>query len=279
MIQPRIDEGINEYRNRYCNKCRISHGVGDYALQFVDKSDPKIKVPSKKGFKNRPIGMYYYRKLFMNVVKDVKGQNIYVLNEDGIKYKVSRLPERMKKIADTALANYYLVLGNEFLFEKMRESDVNVDVTFHYNDFVRKMNELLKFDSLKTIFKKYAEYKMVYEDRFFSYTFEGDSDVPVFPDIDVVGDYKRFLVPSFYSVPRNDIRLECFLENPPENYMAFYEHPYFLRYISVFYVFDLFTDYFFIQSDDKKQAEAEKVAATKRFHDAKRLKEFYSHFK
>ena len=36
---------INEYRNRYCNKCRISQGVGDYALQFIDdKLNPTILI-------------------------------------------------------------------------------------------------------------------------------------------------------------------------------------------------------------------------------------------
>ena len=278
-IQPRVDDGMNEYRNRYCNKCRISQGVGDYALETMDKLNPTVKVPSKKGFKDRPIGMYYYRKLFMDVMKDCKGQNIYVLNEDGIRYKVNRLPSQLKKMSDKALANYMLVLGNRGLFEKMRESDVNVDVTFHYDGFLRKMNELLKLDDLQTILKKYAEYKLVYEDRFFAFTPAADGGVLDFPPIDVIGDYKRFLVPSFFSVPRNDIRLECFLENPPANYMAYYEHPYFLRYISIFSVLDLCTDYFFIQGDNKRQADAEQIAATKRFHDQQRLKDFYSQFK
>lgn len=267
-----------EYRNRYCNKCRISQGVGDYALTYMDKLNPTIKIPSKKGFKCRPIGMYYYRKLFMDVVKDKRtGMNIYVLNEDGIKYKLNRLPKLIEKMAAKASANYDLL--NADLFEKMRESDVNVDVSFHYDDFLRKMDELLLNDDLKTIFKKYAEYKLVYEDRFFPFVYIGSGDERAFPNIDVLGDYERFLFPSFYSVPRNDLRLECFLENPPENYMAYYEHPYFLRYISVFAVFDLLTDYFFIQGDDKKQADAEKVAETKRFHSREQLKSFYSQFK
>lgn len=52
-------ERINEYRNRYSNKCRISQGVGEYALDFIDDSlDPYIPVPTKQGIENRPINLF-----------------------------------------------------------------------------------------------------------------------------------------------------------------------------------------------------------------------------
>ena len=65
----RLDElvtvGLAEFRNRYCNKPRISHGVGDYALEASLYARTLLRVPDKKeGFKYRPLSLYYYRKLF-----------------------------------------------------------------------------------------------------------------------------------------------------------------------------------------------------------------------
>ena len=49
----RLDElvavGLAEFRNRYCNKPRISHGVGDYALEELrSMQEPLLRVPDKK---------------------------------------------------------------------------------------------------------------------------------------------------------------------------------------------------------------------------------------
>ena len=278
-IEPAVLAGMNEWRNRFSNKVRISQGVGDYALEFIeDKLNPTIQVPSKKGFKNRPISMYYYRKLYTDVVKDEKGQNLYVLNDLGQKYKLVHLSDRMKKMISKCSPYFQLLLDNPDLFSKMRESDINTDVIWTHKQFARELASLLKEDSLLNIIKKYAEYKLVYEDRFFSLQSEGDTMVPCFPSIDVSRDYQRFLVPSFYSVSRNDLRLACFLEDTPENYLPYQSHPYFLRYISFFDVLDMCSDYFFIQKDDKNQQEAERIAATRRFHSGLKLKEFYSKF-
>lgn len=279
-IEPKIKEGMNEWRNRYCNKCRISQGVGDYALEHIqDEMNPTIQVPSKNGFKNRPINMYYYRKMFCDVVKDSEGQNLYVLNELGQKYKLEHLPSQMNKMINKSSSYLPTLMSNEELFIKMRDSDINTDVFWTYNEFIRKMRFLLKGCDLNTILKRYAEYKLVYEDRFFSYEPNRDTGEFDFPTIDVTGDYKRFLVPSFYSVSRNDLRLACFLENPPENYLPYSQHPYFLRYIGVFSVLDMCSDYFFIQKDDQSQNEAEEIARVKRFHTQQVLQSFYSNFK
>ena len=278
-IAPRVQEGLNEWRNRYSNKCRISHGVGDYALEHIpDKLNPSIQVPSKRGFKNRPICMYYYRKLYCDVVKDSNGQNLYVLNQDGIDYKVANLPKRLTKLVNKCSSYFHLLQDNPQLYDEMRESDINTDVFWTFKEFTRKMKFILKNDNLANILTRYAEYKLVYEDRFFSYQVDGVDRSVLFPPISIIDDYKRFLVPSFYTVPRNDLRLTCFLEDIPENYLAYSEHPYFCRYIGLFGVLDMCADYFFIQKDDKSQKDAEDIAATKRFHNQQRLKDFYKVF-
>lgn len=281
VLEVKIKEGVNEWRNRYCNKCRISQGVGKSALDtIVDKYNPLIRVPSKDGFKDRPIGMYYYRQLFCNVVKDsVSGCNLYLLNEDGIKYKLNKLQERIDKKVSQSYDYLKLLAGSPLLFDKMRSSDVNTVVTMNHKRFNQLGSYLIDKYGYDDILKRYAEFKLVYEDRFFSYQIPRSGDDSIFPSIDVRKDYERFLTPSFYSVPRNDIGVESFLEDIPKNYLPYSQHKYFLPFIGLFGVLDLCTDYFFVQGDNKKQADAEERANVKRFHDKIKLKAFYSSFK
>ena len=272
----RVKKVINEYRNRYCNKPRISHGVGDYALDFIDdKFNPMIQVPSKDGFKNRPMSMYYYRKMFTDVYVDKKGSPIRVLNDDGIKYKLNKLQSSIDKYVERAKGDLQLVLNDSVLFEKMRESDVNTDVSFHHSDFVRYCNKL-NIDS--DVLKRYASYKLVYEDRYFPFQFDGNTEFFDFPELSLLDDYKRFLQPSYFSVSRSDFRLDLFLEDGCPNCLPYSQHPYFLRYLGLFRVLDLCSDYFFVQDDIKKQMDAEEIAAVKRFHDKLKLQSFYSNF-
>lgn len=278
-LDDRVKDTINEYRNRYCNKPRISHGVGDYALDFVeDKFNPTFKVPDKDGFKMRPMSMYYYRKMFTDVYVDKKGSPIRVLNSDGIEYKVARLHASIDKMAEKAKSNLNLVLQNKVLFEKMRSSDVNTDVTFSYSDLQKCYNSLLKDFSLDIILQRYGQFKLVYEDRYFPYDFSGIVGYSDFPDLSVFDDYRRFLQPSYFTVSRSDLRLDAFLENGCPDCLPYSSHPYFLRFLGLFNVLDLCADYFFIQADIKNQQEAEEIKAVKRYHDKKSLKTFYSQF-
>lgn len=278
-IQPKIKEGLNEWRNRYCNKCRISHGVGEYGLSHIrDKMNPGLQVPGKKGFKIRPIGMYYYRKLYTDVVKDSNGQNLYVLNELGQQYKAHRLPKQIHKLMDKS-KDYINIIRDKKLYNEMLSSDVNTDVFLTYEQFNRQLNKILKDNNIQNILKHYAEYKLVYENRFFTYNINRDTGAADIPGINILDDYKRFLVPSFYSIPRNDMLLDMFLEDIPENYMDYSQHPYFNKYIGIFNMLDLCADYLFVQNDNKKQKDAEEHAATKRFHNQIEMKKFYANFK
>ena len=286
FIEEDLKKAICEWRNRFSNKCRISQGVGDYALEFIgDKLNPTFKVPDKKkGFKNRPMSMYYYRKLFTDVVKPTEETAlgkvreypaIRVLNEDGIKYKLAHLSARVSKMASKARNNLSLLLDNAELFEKMKQSDINTEVWCSHSEFLRM---LARIEDNINIFERYAEYKLVYEDRFFKIPDFGSDDVFDFPIIDPRGDYERFLVPSVYSVSRSDLRLDMFLEGDTKDYLPYSQHPYFLRYLGIFHILDMCSDYWFIQGDDKAQREAEEIAKTKRFHSERKLKDFYSQF-
>lgn len=276
--EDKVRLALNEYRNRYCNKTRISHGVGDYALQFMDLENPTVQIPSKKGFKSRPLSMYYYRKLFTDVVVDKKGSPIRYLNDLGIEYKCSRLDKQIKKVADRAAGSIDIITGNRDLFNKIKESDVNTKIFFSYDDFLRDMNYLLNENNIENILTRYGEYKTVYEDRYFKFNYEGEGEFGVFPNINVSADYRKFLSPTVFITHRSDTLCNTFIERTPEDWCAYYSHPYFLRYVRLFDLLDIVADYFFIQGDNKAQAEAEERAATKRFHDRKKVKEFYAHF-
>lgn len=280
LIEPLVKKGIDEWRNRFSNKCRISQGVGLYALDYIDDYlHPSIQVPGKKGMKYRPIGLYYYRKLYCNVLKDEKGSSLYYLNEKGIEYKSANLQNRIEKMV-SKVSNYFdILLQSPDLFNEMRSSDVNTEVVFSYDGFVRGYNKVLDKFNLYDVLNRYAVYKLVYQDRFFPLEVYRGDDVSVFPRIDVRNDYEYFLLPSQYFLTRNDLLLTDFLESTPENYLPYSQHPYFLPLIGLFSVLDLCSDYFYIKADDKKQREAEERAATKRFHDKRKLIEFYSQFK
>ncbi len=278
FIDEKIHKRLVVYRNRYCNKCRISQGVGDYALEFIeDRMNPYIQVPSKKGFKNRPINMYYYRKLYTDVVKDKKGTNLRVINDLGIDYKVNRLDKQICRLINTSLSNINSLVDNKELFDKMKVSDINTSVFVSHSDYLSILNDSLKDNTLKNILQRYAEYKLIYEDRYFKINPDRNSEFGYFPDINPHEDYRRFLTPSVYNVRRSDLRLDTFLESTPENWICYNAHPYFLRYMCIFNVLDMCADYFFVQKDDKDQKEAEERAATKRFHDRLKLKSYYSH--
>lgn len=273
LVEEKVKVRINEYRNRYCNKCRISQGVGDYALEFIkDKLNPKIQVPKKNGWKNRPIGLYYYRKLYTDVVKDIFNQPVRVLNDLGIEYKMLHIKSQIKRLKDTTVATVAAL--DEDLYNDMIRSDVNSDVLMSYDRF-RYLLDKNKSD----IYKKYAEFKLVYEDRFFKISTDGNNNECVMPDIDCIGDYRSFLKPSYYTVSYDPFAVDNFMETDCEGYLPYYAHPYFLRCISVFSVFDLLADYLFVQTDKFNQCEAEKIAETKRFHNQERLNEFYKNFR
>lgn len=266
---------INEYRNRFCNKCRISHGVGDYALNFIVPSDPYLLIDDKKGKKKRPLSLYYYRKLFQDVVKDCNGQNLYVLNQLGIEYKSSKLEDRISKLVEKTANNLQNLLLNPSLYSDMIDSDVNTSVDFDFFDFKLELDSLLNGKCERSLFRTYAEYKLVYEDRFFQIPYNRDSVFFVHPSINPSLDYKRFLNPSFFNSTFRPLGALSFLEDMPKDWFPYSSHEVFLPYMRVFSVFDLLSDYFFIQKDNELQAKAEEIQRVKRYHTKRKIKSLY----
>ena len=243
-IEDKVRERINEYRNRYCNKCRISQGVGDYALDFVDLENPSVQVPSSDGFKNRPLCLYYYRKLYTKIEEDYIGNKCRVLNDLGIEHKCSQLDKQICKKMDSACSLLDSLVGTRTLYEKMYESDVNTSVFLTYDDFLRNLNYLLSVNNIQQILRRYAEYKIIYEDRWYKVEVHGLARPRIHPHLDPVEDYRRFIVPTTDSCLSRFSRPSVFLESHSEDWHPYSEHPYFLRYIGLFNVLDCCADYF-----------------------------------
>lgn len=274
-----LNEKLKEFRNRHTNKCRISHGVGDYALEHIDDlMNPTIQVPSKNGFKNRPIGMYYYRKLYTNYYIDKDGSVIRYLNLLGVDYKRYHLKDNLQKISTRAENNLRCLLNSETLYDTLKKSDINEQIYLPFKDFFEEYNYLLVDENkdIEEICKRYGEYKFIYEDRFFPYQASGTICSDSFPVLHPVYDYSRFI--SAVPVTGDGYRSLFFLESPDKDYLPYFSHPYFLRYMWIFHLLDLCADYFYIQEDNRKQEQAEEIAAVRRFHSERELKKFYAGF-
>lgn len=205
-------------------------------------------------------------------MKDKNGSPLYVLNDLGIKYKQYKLKSRFHSLEVDASSNLELIINDSSLYNQMLSSDVNTDVNLSHSEFIRSLNICEKSISRSSLIQRYAEFKSIYEFRFF------ELKEFRFPEIHPLDDYGRFLKPSFLTVPRNDLRLQVFLEDPPQNYLSYENHPYFLPYVGVFRVLDLCADYLFVKNDDEAQMTAEELARIKRFHSKQKLEQFYKPF-
>lgn len=262
------EEKVKEFRNRYTNKVRISNGVGDYAIKHIDDLlNPFIKIPSKQGFKNRPISMYYYRKIFCDVVRDPNTKNNrYLLNEKGIQYKLSALKRQLYKKTVQTTFDINQLCSNSLLYGHILVSDVNLTVPLAYKQdcFINELSRLLKDKSLLQISTDYAKFKLVYQNRFYRIRTGRCTNRHFDPVLDCDADYRRFL--SSYPCRFNSSPVRDFLEDHTSLYLPYESHSYFLPYSRIFSMLDNLSDYLFIKDDDKAQELAEEIANIRRFH-------------
>lgn len=231
------------HRNVHSPKVFQSQGIGLYGVNFVDKSTCTIKIPDeKKVLKPVPLPLYLYRKVYMDVVKTPEGQNKYILNDDGIQYRLDSLLFKLDhvenevrslvnsynyKSALNLISSYYpnllddkqwsdlLGFPRTFRFEKAAK------FFFHYK---REGVAPAFFDS---ILHRYSLYNMVYRDRICK-----DISIP----LDLFEDYSTFLIPDFYEVQQDEFLFENL------RYMQTYKHhPYFSPYLHYFAFLDLLT--------------------------------------
>lgn len=256
LVSEKVADDIRIWRNRYCNKCRISHGLGSYAEKFItNKLNPSIPVPTDNGIKNRPIGLYYYRHLYCDVVKDEKTfNNLYILNDLGIRMKKFKLDFRIERLAVAARANYSSLFDIDI--NKLNNSSINTDLYID-SQFLDSLSSCPPDDES---FRLYAVYKLVYEDRYFSLLSDGS-----FPVLDYHRDYERFLIPSYNLTSYNPLLLDAFLDNHVGSYEYAY-HKLFYPHLRFFALLDLLSDYYFVSEDDEREAEYKRRRELKKFH-------------
>lgn len=270
MIEDKIKLAMQEYRNRYAPKTRISQAVGDYALNFLDESTttPTMLVPGADGNMKRPIGLYYYRKLYTDILKNNEGNPVRILNKKGIEYRCKRLQEQITKLSEEIYSKCN-VLDRE-LYNKMYSSEVNLNVNTSYDEF----KELMKVCDFN-VYRKYAEYKLVYENRLTAFYRQESTGVVEFPDIDLLNDYRRFLKPSLLDSRYNPRSADYLKRVDSESFLSYSAHPYFRSDLCVFSVFDLLTDYLFIETDDKKEKEFKERRKVEKFHSNMAMRSYY----
>lgn len=253
-LKEKVKNTINEYRNRYCNKCRLSQGVGTYALIGINEENPKIGIYTKSGYKERNLNLYYYRKLYCNVVKDPLGNNKYILNEKGINYKKAKLKDKIEKLTEDTIAN--LSWLTEEKYQDIQKSDINTSCIATWED----INTLRNYEEKRNIARRYAIYKLVYEGRFYKIENNG------LPKIDVDSDFTNFITPEYTTTHYDIDPVSNFLQNGCESYMAYNTHPYFLQDHYFYTLFDTISDYLFIQEDDRREKEEAERKKVRRYH-------------
>lgn len=265
-IEEMVHEKICEFRNRYSNKCRISNGVGDLALQYFDKDDT-IKVPTAKGVDVRNISLYYYRKKYTEIInKD--GKLYRILNKEGIEMKIRNLPSTIEKIITKTNPILHLMVENERIYKTFAESKFNRSAPLEHKQFLSYFNTL---NSYENILQRYAVYKTVYAFRFFHVpTMRRRNSRNI---LNIENDYRRFLASPIGWMAPNDNGASEFLHNNGENWMAYSSHPYFYKYSRIFDCINDFSNYLFIQNDDKNEEEARKRDTVRRYHTLREIKE------
>lgn len=273
-IESQVHDKLCEYRNRYCNKCRISQGVGDAGLLHItDGSVPRIPINlGNEFYKERPLSLYYYRKLYTDVVKNENGNNKYVLNAEGIAYKIRRLGDDVKKLSEDTMSIFKCVTEDRSLYDSVMSSDVNVQFKLPYELLDGVLHRALDFvhGDESQLYQRYAIYKLVYKDRFFKIDVESGE----VPPIDLSTDYERFLSPSEGDTRYFHLGSVGFLKNKPDEFDPYIFHPFFCGLDSFFTLCDIISDYFFVIEDDEKEKIAEAVRLAKRSHVLLDLEDF-----
>ena len=261
IVFQKVKEQINLWRNRYSNKYRISNGLGSYALSFIDERNMRVPFPkSGGGFKNRPVPLYYFRKLCCNVVKDRYGNNKYILNQKGLQYTMSIMENKLKRMSVNA----------QFNFNQLNNSI--------YNEFLQLYPSTLSLEEIKAkvslmpeVFRRYSEYKLIYEFRFFPISEDMPTICPSF-------DFENFIQTSLNDEDFNPNGAIDFLKDDCHGYLPYSNHTYFSKYVFFFHLFDFLSDYFFLIEDLRKKDEQEEFKRIKKFFNERKLNPILSKF-
>ncbi|UPW42027.1 replication initiator protein [Dipodfec virus RodF1_17] len=215
------------FRNRYSPKVFMSQGIGISALDYINVeeatiplSDPKLVV------KNVPIPLYLYRKFYCDVVKDTEGNNRYILNDYGIEQRVNSLQKKLEDLS--------------FLARSVVDAKLTELPECFADDFY----------TLPRLFERYAQYKLIYEDRLCN-----DINRPLNPYL----DFEIFMVPSFHFVEQDEFSIYDFDDVP-----RYSSHSFFKPYIRIFEMIDDILQEYFLSKDRFDKEECNKRRAERR---------------
>lgn len=206
------------FRNRFSPKVFMSQGIGISALDSINVNEATVPIcDAKKVVKNVPIPLYLYRKFYCYVVKDSEGNNRYILNDYGIEQRVKMLEKHIDDLSFLAKSVYQAV---------------RPDLADYIEHVIRFRPEL---------FKRYAQYKLIYEDRLCHDTYRL---------LEPIIDYESFMQPSCHFVSQDEFDIGYFLDD-----LRYRDHVYFSDYVRYFDVIDEVLHEYFLSKDryDKEE--------------------------
>ena len=276
----KVRKEVNDFKNRFSQRVRISNGIGDYALEFItNKMEPTITIPDEgQQFITVAPTLYYYRKLFTDVIKIMESDGtryVRLLNHDGVNYKVNKLQSQIDKVYNETLS--LLQSLTKDVYDNVLASPINKNVRLSFNDLYKTIENDGK--QLSEIVSEYAVYKLVYEGRF--YKAETDRyGFAVYPDLfNYVEDYRRFITPSYYVSRYDGASCRYMLSGGCQDYLPYSSHTRFFCYMRYFDCFTLFRDYFANQADIEAEETWKQNEKIRKFHKRAELKQFYKQFK
>lgn len=220
------------YCNQFGSKVRCSKSLGIYGLQFVNdfKSNPHFTLDKSKEVVNQPICLYYYRKLYMNVVRCPQtGNPLYVLNEDGINLKCLNLRsnlDKLKRDVYSALDFASSNSGNNDFLGLL--SCCNLDI---YKSGVLSFSSCPNFSE---IIDRFVVYRFIYQFRHYDTLNPPALSSSVSFD-SYLHDYRTFLRSNYYTCDYSELYLlKCVEVCHSPFIVSFDSHPYFFSFISYF---------------------------------------------
>ncbi|QCS36423.1 hypothetical protein [Capybara microvirus Cap3_SP_363] len=256
-----IDLEINRYKNRHRTKVKISNGIG---LSALDKMvDGKIPMPvDSKKIKMQYADIYYYRKMYYDVEKDINGNSRYVINYKGIEFRKKNLLNELDKLQLKVRNCISLVSNSLELQDRFKEHYLKCSRDFYFENFDKNVvllnfSDYLYINNIDNFIEKYAYYSKIYRNRLFRQFDDNFVPLSSYVAIDPISDYGRFIECRVYDEDYTD----CFYDRQRHHrlhlYAEYIKHPYFQEIACLCGFFDCIQDFVDKLKDEKQRKDRE----------------------
>lgn len=246
-----ISQSYRNYYNQYGSKVRISKSLGIYGLNFVrdQENNPHFVIDSDDP-DPQPICLYYYRKLYFNVVKcPVTGNPLYVLNDKGIDLKCLNLGTNISKLNDR--------LEQCFTFFSLNNDNSNLwSFASNYGLSKPLLKRLYADTAFHSLLYRFAVYKYVYQYRHYSSFNNPPALDGGFQFSNILLDYRGFLQSNFYVCDFDELSLYRAITHYQSldlHLRSFSVHPAFSGYADKFKVIDMFYECYLAYIGERKK--------------------------